>query len=441
MPISDSRRIPGIVKRIMALLFVCIAMTAFLASPEALAAAGSFSLSVRRERSYVYINEREMRIAVNLSGGTAPYTVTATFSVEGDTVEAITRTFDQPGSYTIQRMPRRGGDWDILIEAEDAAGTLLTDTVQIRGSVRPRSTEEEYQDGLERLHMTGDWRADLITVAQYQIGDRESPSDYIIGEAGEPVGATRYGVWMDDPYSEWCATFIAYSMMKAEIPLAYDFSFADVGDWVARARSLGAYRRQDYEPAIGDIVFLIPKNTSTIGHIGIVEFATSTTIGTIEGNASDSVARRCYYLDDERIAGYMSMEALMDDARQFYQEDAPVPYQVYDLADRYAYVSANKVNMRAGPSGSGERLFKNLTEGTRVTVTARVIINDTQWYQVEYKDKLGYILAKYMQVDPSADDISECGCYDLGTGGRICSAGCMCLCHGFTMTVEEDEPF
>ena len=79
-------------------------------------------------------------------------------------------------------------------------------------------------------------------------------------------------------------------------------------------------------------------------------------------------------------------------------------------------MSRNKVNMRAGTDSASERLFKDLEKGVQLTVAAEITINDDTWYQVKYREKLGYILAKYVDVDLT----------DLSTGDTL------------VFTVEED---
>lgn len=440
MPISGSYSAMELRRRGVLILCLSILLAWFFPVTDA-SAAGTFTLGVKRGSSYVYINEKEMFVTVTLEGGSAPYTVEADFSVGGESREVIEKTFSHAGTYTISRMPRKGGEWKITVTARDSQGAQKKRSVEIKGSTRSYDTEEAYQDGLERLKLTGDWRADLVTVAQFQLGYRESTSDYIEGGSGEEIGATRYGIWMGDPYSEWCATFLAYSMMKAGMTIADDLSYADVIKWLEIITDMGAYHRRDYQPQTGDIVFLIPKNTNFIGHMGVVEFATENTIGTIEGNVSGAVARRTYYLGDERIAGFASMESLMGYEGVPFSGDPPVVFEVDDLNDRPGYINRGKVNMRGGTDSGSERLFKNLTKGTRVMVMAEITINDEDWLQVDYQGTLGYIMSKYVDVDPDTEDLSSCGCYDEESEERICEDECVCFCHGDALHVEADRAF
>ena len=397
MPISGSRYRFGYEKRGVLLLLIGI-LLAFSALTTA--QAESFSLRMKRATSYVYINEKQMSVTLSIAGGQAPYEASVSFEVDGEIKQTFTRTCETPGEYTFSRMPRKTGAWQIRAEVVDAAGQKKKASVEIRGSKRSYEDEEAaFRDGLERLPLTGDWRADLVMVAQFQIGQRESGSDYISEYGGAQTGATRYGAWIGDPYSDWCAAFIGYSLFRAQIPLVDDLGYGDVSAWLSHSREMDAFRRAGYMPHAGDVVFLMPGGSGQISHIGIVEFATETTIGTIEGNVSDSVARRAYPLDDIRIAGYVSMEALMDRKGVSYQQEPPLMHSVRDFSDRPGYVSRNKVNMRAGTDGASDRIFKDLEKGTGLTVTAEITINDDVWYQVKYREKLGYILAKYVDVD------------------------------------------
>lgn len=399
MPISRSGKGFGYGKRGMMLLLIGI----MLVFPALSAArAENFSLRMKRGMSYVYINEKEMFVTLTLAGGQAPYEVEVSFGVDGEVKETFRHTCETPGEYVFGRVPRKTGDWQIQAEAEDASGQKKKASAEIRGSKRVYEDEEvAFREGLERLPLTGDWRADLVTVAQFQLGQRESGSDYIADYDGGQTGATRYGAWLGDPYSDWCAAFIGYSLYRANIPLVEELGYGDVSTWLKHTQDMGAFRRAGYRPQTGDIVFLMPGGTSEISHIGIVEFSTENTIGTIEGNVSDAVVRNTCLLDDRRIAGYASMEALMDFKGVAYQQEPPLLFSVRDFSDRPGYVNRSKVNMRAGMDSASGRMFKNLEKGERLTVMAEITINDDAWVQVKYREKLGYILARYVDVDLS----------------------------------------
>jgi len=397
-------------------------------------------VSIARETSYVYVGENAMTVSVEISGGTAPYTVQATFAVGDEAQEVVTNLYTQPGVYAISHLPGKGGEWRVTVDVTDATGLSYADSVKIFGSVRTVESSDDFESSIYGVKLTGDWRVDIIAVAQCQLGYKESSTNAIIDADGSRKGATLYGQWMGDPYSEWCASFLAYTMKHANISIADQLCSASVGRWLDKTRAMGAYRNTDYFPQSGDIIFIIPEGEDAIGHIGLVEFVTEGTIGTIEANVSDAVARRSYRADSSRIGGYASMEALMEYAGVEFEEEAAVTYEVTEMEDRFAYVNMDKVNMRAEPNSDGERLFKHLDQGTQVTVTASLTVDDVLWYQVQYKDRMGYIRGDLLDVDlvQGEEEVSDCGCYDAETAEQLCDETCACLCHGFELSVEED---
>jgi cell wall-associated NlpC family hydrolase len=66
----------------------------------------------------------------------------------------------------------------------------------------------------------------------------------------------------------------------------------------------GLWREPSYIPSPGDIVFFDWGGDGISDHVGIVESVDGEYIHTIEGNTSDSVARRTYRPDSASIQGY-----------------------------------------------------------------------------------------------------------------------------------------
>ena len=64
------------------------------------------------------------------------------------------------------------------------------------------------------------------------------------------------------------------------------------------------WKDSGYMPAHGDLIFFDWENDGVSAHVGIVECADSATVYTIEGNTSDSVARRSYMTGSVKIMGY-----------------------------------------------------------------------------------------------------------------------------------------
>jgi len=416
---------------------ICLLVLLMAALPSLAEENQPLTLRVKRKTSYVYINEQETAASIQISGGQAPYSAEITFSVDGVVKDVYHETYEEPGEYVASRMPRKTGGWRIRVDVTDASGTTKSQEVRIAGSARNHKSENEFFRDIERIVFTGDWRVDVVLAAQYQIGYEENRDNYAYDDLGIARGATYYGEWMGNPYSEWCASFIAYSMQKAGVTVADELSYADVSKWVEQTQSMSAYRSRDYQPQSGDLVFFIPKGETEIGHIGLVEFVTENTIATIEGNVSRRVSRCVYHSEDERIAAYASMEALMAYAGIAFEAEAPWVHSVNEIADGPAFINTGKVNLRAAPRKDGTILFKQLKKNTEVLVKAGIELNDDLWYQVEYNGRLCYLRGELLDLPAvTVQPEEECRCPSANRDE--CFADCACKCHGLTFTVEED---
>ena len=68
--------------------------------------------------------------------------------------------------------------------------------------------------------LSGDWSADLLTVAQSQLGYEQSEKNFEL-DADDGVTVrhyTRYGEWYGNPYGEWDVMFLSYCLNYAGIP-------------------------------------------------------------------------------------------------------------------------------------------------------------------------------------------------------------------------------
>ena len=106
----------------------------------------------------------------------------------------------------------------------------------------------------------------------------------------------------------WCDCFVDWLFYMlcgkdAKAAQAMECQIGALG--AACPYSAGYYKAQGryYKtPQPGDQVFF--KQNGEIVHTGIVEYVTSTTVGTIEGNSSDQVIRHTYSLGSSYIDGY-----------------------------------------------------------------------------------------------------------------------------------------
>jgi cell wall-associated NlpC family hydrolase len=133
---------------------------------------------------------------------------------------------------------------------------------------------------------------DIVAVAISQIGNVN----------GEP-----YWSWYGfDSRVAWCATFVSWC--------ANECGYIDAGiipkfaacesQGIVWFTERGLYQESSYIPAPGDIIFFDWEQDGHSDHVGIVEYVEGEVVHTVEGNISNSVARRSYRLDSNSICGY-----------------------------------------------------------------------------------------------------------------------------------------
>lgn len=132
---------------------------------------------------------------------------------------------------------------------------------------------------------------DIVEVAASQIGN---------------VGGQPYWSWYGfSGRVEWCACFVSWCANECGyIEAGVIPKFAACSAGVQWFKSAGLWRDRGYEPQPGDIVFFDWGGDGGADHVGIVESCDGSTVHTIEGNTSDSCARRNYRVGSASILGY-----------------------------------------------------------------------------------------------------------------------------------------
>ena len=132
---------------------------------------------------------------------------------------------------------------------------------------------------------TGNMRNDIIAVALTQVGYTEGANNY-----------TKYGVWYGQPNSPWCGMFVSWCANQAGVPTSV---LKRTG--IANPSNFGlSYQSgSNYTPQKGDLFF-----KTSFSHVGFVYYTEGEYFYTIEGNTSDSCARRSYPLGYYEILGY-----------------------------------------------------------------------------------------------------------------------------------------
>ncbi|WP_301358100.1 lysozyme family protein [Enterococcus spodopteracolus] len=107
---------------------------------------------------------------------------------------------------------------------------------------------------------------------------------------------------------EWCAIFVSWVADQVgylnQEKIIKSANCLEMINWLTEK---GNYRKtsESYHPQPGDLIFFDWNGGGTgKDHVGIVEFTDGNIIQTVEGNTSNKVARRTYFLNDPSISGY-----------------------------------------------------------------------------------------------------------------------------------------
>ena len=167
-------------------------------------------------------------------------------------------------------------------------------------------TREQWEQTFAEVTLTGDWRQDVIAIAETQLGYEESIQNYIVTEDGEVKGITRYGQWYGDPYGDWSGMFASFCLNYAQIPASAVPRGEYCQDWISALSDCGLYRAAgSCSPLRGDIVFLDQDYDGCAELAGFVSAVSDTgTLTVIEGDYNDAVAQISFRADAAEIIGY-----------------------------------------------------------------------------------------------------------------------------------------
>ena len=158
-----------------------------------------------------------------------------------------------------------------------------------------------------------DYVGRFLDLAYAQVGIKE------IGENGQ-----KFGEWYGNPNQPWCAQFVSWNWYHAglsnDLLVKYQSCYQGM-KWCSEQgimhyvqnytfpanenmlNGIYSYKREDYIPKSGDIVFFLSNGA---GHTGIVGYCDGTYIYTIEGNRSNCAGVWRIKLTNTTITGYAS---------------------------------------------------------------------------------------------------------------------------------------
>jgi len=370
---------------------------------------------------YAVVDSQALQVRVAFADGIAPYALSMEVQRDGEIVHAEEMQVEQAGVFALSWMPEHHGEHEMIVSVTDALGAIVTGQVSVPVAANVYESEDDWAESVAGVHLTGDWRKDLVAIASTQLGVKESSINFMIDEQGMKQGYTRYGHWYGANYSEWCAMFVSFCLHYAGVPAGAFPREAGCTAWKSQLSGMGVYRKasEGYVPEKGDLVFFGAADVRTAEHVGIVCRVTDTAIETIEGNRGHQVQQESYSLDDPDIAGYASMRSAMmragildkyeqiditvnlrpDDIPEDEQIDVTVAVNTLpeNVAGLKAQTNVNAVNLRKEPSTGSQRLGQ-VKKGTEVTLIAKELVDGEWWLLAEYEGEQVYILGSLLNV-------------------------------------------
>lgn len=239
------------------------------------------------------------------------------FATENAGEDTLTCTIPEDENHTHSTICY--GTWELICGKEEHTHDLVCQN----DPEADVETEADWMAAFADVTLTGEWDADLLSIARSQLGYQESTRNYEVMEDGEIIkGYTRYGDWYGMPYGDWCAMFVSFCLNYAQIPqdaIPYE---ANCPGWIEALQNPDYDLYQpagEYTPVPGDLIFFDWEEDGTADHVGIVTEIIPATeeepakIKTIEGNMGNQVVERKYDLDDSMILGYGQLPEKLPD--------------------------------------------------------------------------------------------------------------------------------
>ena len=212
---------------------------------------------------------------------------------------------------------------------------------------------------------------------------------WLLEIAAEEVGYTegdhgwsKYGEWVSDPYTQWCAEYLCWcvdqvdqrhgtKLLRQVYPM-YSGSntgknwFIQQGRYLVRWGNLENWGYQwlkgessyistgDYIPQPGDWVFFTWDSDQDTDHVAMVEYCTrdqhgNVKIHVLEGNAPSAVQRNVYDLTYTRILGYGTVHDVLDVTMRYGNQGV----KVQQLQEKLVYLGYLDAGKADGLYGAG----------------------------------------------------------------------------------------
>lgn len=237
----------------------------------------------------------------------------------------------------------------------------------------------------------------------------QSTAAALIAKAASQVGVTEWGSNCTPygPCAAWCHYFAAWvgrTSGNAGITPQTGYTPSGASYFAARGAYSGGNpfsppTRYAFAPKPGDYVYFWKPYQGRVGHVGIVEWVNGSTIGTIEGNSSNRVARRTHrWGPGTNVHGF---------GRPAYADAAAAPASPQPHPGKFPLMGwqafGHDPQDRAGDTlvyGNEGALYK----GSVAAIQRKLGLPQTGYYDVQTKDAVLAFEVRYRAVIKTPPD-------------------------------------
>ena len=285
-------------------------------------------------------------------------------------------------------------DWELLLPGEatqEKGDSALGDVQDSNEDLLEALGQKDWTALAAAAKKTGDWREDLVSVAESQQGYTE-----------EADGMTIYTTYAGykEPQTEWTAQFVSWVAAQAGLTGQQFPRENTYNSFVTRMTKLNAVKRisRANYPLPGDVALVEKDNQSLVG---VVIYVSNGMASVIHGDNNGAVTKEIYVVGDAEFARYVDLNVLMERAGVEVGKGGEVPE--IPEGGIAAWTNTNAVYMRKEPTTASKRVTTVKKAGTALVVTSGAMQEDGYiWYAVEYGRYAGYIRGDLLRLDVSA---------------------------------------
>jgi len=184
------------------------------------------------------------------------------------------------------------------LEEEKQKSFLENQLAQLKAAYNEYKAKQE----AERIARESSSSSGYVSTSTAQSPTRAGLLNIAKAEIGNKGGKKYWSWWGYSSRPPWCAIFVSWVANKSGISTSVIPKFEGCNAGMNWFKNKGLWKNNSYSPSPGDIVFFDWDHNGRPDHVGIVESVSNGKVHTIEGNASDQVARRVRSKSD--ILGY-----------------------------------------------------------------------------------------------------------------------------------------